>query len=229
MIDERWQPVSVTKICDFLGLPDPAQAPGLMIEGVDALHKALFNEMTFRNPGSQVTTQSNLVLSRLEFAKAAWEFFPPGPVVVKKDWSTASKNIMSSAVIGGEAFAHEQGVAFPHYAGVTLGPNVWVGHHTCVDRGTFEDTCVGEDTRIDNLCHIGHNVHIGKRCTIVAGTIFGGSSVVGDDTFIGLNATIRDHIKVGSGVTVGMGAVVLKDVPDGLTVVGNPARAIPGK
>ena len=233
MIDpERWKPASVYEICEVLGVASPAQAPGMMIEGVGPLDKALFNEMTFYRPGSGLNlmhTQSNLVLSRLDFANAAWKFFPPGPAVVRKDWSTCTLNIMPTAVIGGEAFAHEQGVAFPHYAGVTLDSNVWIGHHTCVDRGAFEDTFIGENTRVDNLVHVGHNVHIGKRCTIVAGTIFGGSSSVGDDTFIGMNATIRDHIKIGNGVTVGMGAVVLKDVPDGLTVVGNPARAIPGK
>jgi serine acetyltransferase len=35
---------------------------------------------------------------------------------------------------------------------------------------------------------------------------------------------VRDHIALGAGVMVAMGAVVTADVPDGATVVGVPAR-----
>jgi acetyltransferase-like isoleucine patch superfamily enzyme len=41
---------------------------------------------------------------------------------------------------------------------------------------------------------------------------------------IGLGALIRDHRSVGSNAIVGMGAVVVDDVANGTTVVGNPAR-----
>ncbi|MBI2612491.1 N-acetyltransferase [Candidatus Kaiserbacteria bacterium] len=41
---------------------------------------------------------------------------------------------------------------------------------------------------------------------------------------IGSNATILPGITIGERSLVGAGAVVTKDVPDGATVVGNPAR-----
>lgn len=41
---------------------------------------------------------------------------------------------------------------------------------------------------------------------------------------IGANATIRAGVVVGTNSVIGCGSVVLKDVPDGATVVGNPAR-----
>ena len=37
------------------------------------------------------------------------------------------------------------------------------------------------------------------------------------------SATIRNRLKIGDNATVGMGAVVLKDVPENTTVIGNPA------
>ena len=37
---------------------------------------------------------------------------------------------------------------------------------------------------------------------------------------------IRQGLTIGAGAVVGMGAVVTKDVPDGVTVVGNPARIL---
>jgi len=43
---------------------------------------------------------------------------------------------------------------------------------------------------------------------------------------IGANATILPGITIGEGSIVGAGAVVIKDVPPGVTVVGNPARPV---
>lgn len=46
---------------------------------------------------------------------------------------------------------------------------------------------------------------------------------------IGARAIILGPITIGEGATIGAGAVVVKDVPAGATVVGNPARIINSK
>ena len=79
-------------------------------------------------------------------------------------------------------------------------------------------------SKIDNSCFISHNVHIGEDSFIVGETIMFGSSELGDKAFVSGNATIRNGIKIGNNVTVGMGAVVVRDVEDGRVVKGNPAR-----
>ena len=43
---------------------------------------------------------------------------------------------------------------------------------------------------------------------------------------IGAGAVIRCGVTIGEWATVGCGAVVLEDVPDGVTVIGNPAKPI---
>jgi acetyltransferase-like isoleucine patch superfamily enzyme len=43
---------------------------------------------------------------------------------------------------------------------------------------------------------------------------------------IGSNASILPGVTIGEGATVGAGSVVTKDVPDGATVVGNPASEV---
>lgn len=48
--------------------------------------------------------------------------------------------------------------------------------------------------------------------------------IIEDDVWIGYNATILKGVTVGVGAVVSPGAVVLRDVPAGATVAGNPAR-----
>lgn len=50
--------------------------------------------------------------------------------------------------------------------------------------------------------------------------------VVEEDVWIGANAVILDGVRIGKGAVVGAGAVVTKDVPSNVIVVGNPARII---
>lgn len=50
--------------------------------------------------------------------------------------------------------------------------------------------------------------------------------VVEDEVCIGMGALIGPEVRLGKGCIIGMGAVVLKDVPAGATVVGNPAHEI---
>ncbi|HLS31877.1 MAG TPA: DapH/DapD/GlmU-related protein [Flavobacteriaceae bacterium] len=44
--------------------------------------------------------------------------------------------------------------------------------------------------------------------------------------FIGANSVVKEGINIGDHVIIGAGSVVIKDVPDGCTVVGNPGRII---
>lgn len=50
--------------------------------------------------------------------------------------------------------------------------------------------------------------------------------VVEDEVVIGMGALIGPEVRLGKGCVIGMGAVVLKDVLPGVTVVGNPAHEI---
>ncbi len=73
---------------------------------------------------------------------------------------------------------------------------------------------------------VSEKVVIGDYVFIAAGTKLGGFVTIGEGSFIGMNSAVRDHVKIGRYATVGMGSVVTKDVPDGATVVGNPAREV---
>jgi acetyltransferase EpsM len=51
-----------------------------------------------------------------------------------------------------------------------------------------------------------------------------GRSSLGDGVHIGPNASILDGVKLGDYCVIGMGSVVLKDVPDFAIAFGNPAK-----
>jgi serine O-acetyltransferase len=70
----------------------------------------------------------------------------------------------------------------------------------------------------------GRNVWV--ESGVVIGDNKGLSPTLADDIFIGSGAKIIGGVKLGSGARVGANAVVLHDVPAGVTVVGIPARAL---
>lgn len=135
--------------------------------------------------------------------------------------------IQSGAVIGEDGFAfvkETDKLSFiKHFGGVHIGNFVSIGSHTCICRGTIDDTEIDDYVKIDNLCQIAHNVVIGKRTQIIAGAIVMGSVHIGCDCWIA-PSIIRDQCSVGNNCTIGMGAIVVKNVGNGLTVIGNPAK-----
>ena len=111
----------------------------------------------------------------------------------------------------------------------------------------MDDVQIGEGALISPLVTITSNVRIGVHfhanlysyvehdCVIGDYVTFGpgvhcnGNVHIGDHAYIGSGAIIRQGkpgkpLRIGAGAVVGMGAVVTKDVPGGVTVVGNPAH-----
>ena len=113
--------------------------------------------------------------------------------------------------------------------GLEIGDNVEVGANTCIDRGALSNTIIGNHTKINNLCHIAHNNKIGRNVVITGCVNVSGSNVIDDNVWIAPNASVRGYIHLGKGCIVGMGAVVTKNIPDGETWIGNPARKLEKK
>lgn len=71
---------------------------------------------------------------------------------------------------------------------------------------------------------IGRNFHVNQCVNVVWNE--NERCSIGDNVKICAAATIIGGVHIGNNVTVGAGAVVVKDVPDNCTVVGNPMRII---
>ena len=139
--------------------------------------------------------------------------------------------IRENAVIGGWGFGFERDengipVRLPHVGGVRIGNDVEVGAFSEVVSGTFKPTIVGDHTKIDDFVHVSHNCRVGAACLITSYASFSGSVKVGDRCWFGPHAAVIQSTTIGNDCFVGMGAVVKKNLPDGLTVTGNPARTL---
>ncbi len=113
---------------------------------------------------------------------------------------------------------------FPQIGNTVLEDFVEIGPHSTVRRGALKTTRIGRGSKIGSMTNIGHNCEVGTNCIFTAGIVVSGSSKIGNDVFIGVNACIRNAVNIGDRAEVGMGSVVVKDVPAESTVIGNPAK-----
>ena len=118
---------------------------------------------------------------------------------------------------------------FPHLGGVRIERDVEIGSNTCIDRGSLGDTVIGAGSKIDNLVHVAHNVVLGKNTVVIANSMLGGSVTIGDGSWVAPSVTIMNQASIGAGATLGLGAVVLKDVAAEQVIVGNPGRVLDKK
>ena len=138
--------------------------------------------------------------------------------------------IYSGAVIGeagfGVAASAAGAIDAPQLGRVILQDGVTVGANSCIDRGAYDDTVIGENTKLDNLVQIGHNVRIGRNCVLAAQAGIAGSTTIGDGAQFGGKAGTGDHLNIGNGVRLAAGGLTMRDIPDGETWCGIPAKPI---
>ena len=111
--------------------------------------------------------------------------------------------------------------------GNDLGADVRIG-----DFVELKNTRMADGAKASHLAYLG-DATVGANANIGAGTItcnYDGvnkhATTIGRDAFIGSNSSLVAPVTIGDGAQTGAGTVVIRDVPAGDRVVGNPARSI---
>lgn len=109
---------------------------------------------------------------------------------------------------------------------IIIHDNVLIGSGSTIETPEFDVTEVQSYAKIDDLVNIGSECIIGEKVLIAAGSILCHRVKIGDKTQIGAGSRIREDSIIGTGVTVGIGTVVISNLNSFETYVGNPAKCI---
>jgi acyl-[acyl carrier protein]--UDP-N-acetylglucosamine O-acyltransferase len=95
-----------------------------------------------------------------------------------------------------------------------------------VDAGIHQPTHIGERVWLMKKAHVGHDAFVDDDAEIAPLCSIGGHVQLGKRVRVGQGATFKPFVKVGDDARIGMGAVVICDIPSGEVWAGNPARMI---
>lgn len=118
--------------------------------------------------------------------------------------------------------------------GKAIHPSAIISHCTSLGEGTVvmqgavvqssvsigKHCIINTSASVDHDCIIGDFVHISPNATLC------GAVSVGEGSQVGAGAVVIPGIKIGKWSLVAAGAAVMKDVPDNVLVLGNPARVV---
>ena len=109
---------------------------------------------------------------------------------------------------------------------VTENGKVGVGITVSPFAALVINTLVGDFVTVNAFSIIGHDAIIEKGCTLSAHCDIMANVHLEEGVFLGSGARILPNMTVGRHARVGAGAVVIRNVPPGVSVFGNPAKAI---
>lgn len=199
------------------------------------IHNFLCNDPNYCRHRYDSIIGNNCVIS--ERAVIAPKNVTIGNNVTVEDFSIIKENtiigdntiIGAGSIIGGTGFEFKRVsnvvLSVKHIGGVIIGENVEIQYNSCVDKAIYpwSDTVIGDYCKIDNLVQIAHAVRLGNNVLIAANSSISGRTIIEDNCWIGVGVTIINGIRIGKESHINIGSVLLKNVKENKTVLGNPA------
>jgi UDP-3-O-[3-hydroxymyristoyl] glucosamine N-acyltransferase len=158
-------------------------------------------------------------------------FIDHNTVIKENTIIQSSVRIGCNTTIGNFGFGYqpnEQGVYehIEHIGNVIIEDNTEIGNNVTIDKAVLGSTIIGTNVKIDNLVHIAHGVKIGRNSLIIANAMIAGSVNIGENCWIAPSSSIIQKKNIGNNSIIGLGSVVIRDVADGDTVAGVPAKSL---
>ena len=132
--------------------------------------------------------------------------------------------------LGAQGVTEDRWATVVHAAAV-VPASCAVGRCTVVLAGTVLTTAVrlGRHVAVMAGCVLTHDDVVEDFATLCARVALAGRVHVGAGAYLGAGCLVREHLTVGDRAVLGMGAVVLQDVPADEVWVGVPARRLRGR
>ena len=113
-------------------------------------------------------------------------------------------------------------------------PNAFVSPHSTLGLGSvvFAGAMINVEAKVGEACIINTGATVDHDCIISSGVHvcpganLSGGVEVGEASWIGVGSCVRNGIKIGSNVLIGAGAVIVRDVPNGATMISVAASQI---
>jgi sugar O-acyltransferase (sialic acid O-acetyltransferase NeuD family) len=126
-------------------------------------------------------------------------------------------NLLRSLLVFLPPIVHPHAV-ISRYATITDGCVV------CAGVIVNADSSIGFGSILNTGCSIDHDCDLSEAVHISPGVRLAGGVKVESGAWVGIGAVVRQSITVGAYSVVGAGAVVVKNIPQRVTVVGVPAK-----
>ncbi len=212
----------------FLRVDDSSRALVRLLEGPcrppDDEDDWLSSAETTGKWGSQARTA--MIHRGAQIEPGTW--IGPGVVVHSRVRIGTGCRIGEGSILGAPGFGFVQldgrATPLPHWAGLQVDPDVWVGPQCQISAGLLDPTWIGSGVRIDAQVQIAHNCRVGAHCLIAGQSGLAGSVELGEGCVIGGQVGVSDHVTLGPGCRVAARAGVTKSWPGGVTLRGFPAR-----
>jgi len=89
-----------------------------------------------------------------------------------------------------------------------------------------EEVELGQGGLLNNSVVVSHNCRVGDAAYLSPGVVLSGHVTIGEAAFLGSGVVVANNRRIGANARVGIGSVVTRDVPDGVSAIGNPLRLL---
>ncbi|MDX8289031.1 acetyltransferase [Metabacillus indicus] len=160
------------------------------------------------------------------------------PVLGGLEWLERNKDVGVVVAIGNPGVKRKivqqikqiGGINFPSIIDprAVIGARVKIGEGCIICANTIitTDILIKDFVILNISCTIGHDTTIEDYVTIAPGANISGNVDIKEGTDIGTATAIIQGKTIGAWSIIGAGAVVVKDVPNNVTAVGNPSKVI---
>ncbi|MGI6580672.1 MAG: hypothetical protein ACOX3H_10655 [Saccharofermentanales bacterium] len=151
--------------------------------------------------------------------------------IIQKSLLADNVRIGENSVIGADGYNLVQDEtgnlqSMPTLGKVEILSDTTVNSNCVVAAGLAGTTRIGKSSHLDSFCHVHHDCRIGNNVQLASSVIMGGFTEIQDGSFIGIGAKLKNRVSIGKHTVIGMGSIVLSDIPDHSKAYGVPAKVI---